>query len=133
MLTTEVAARPRSCNRLDLLEVSGMREAVEDSMADINDTTVLEPPRVYLVHMVVFTLVVVVLGAILYPSIKAAFMANVGLNGLIIGLLVLGVLYFVCALFCVLAPDKVQSTKYKALNHHFNKSISSTQIVSLFR
>ncbi len=62
-------------------------------MADINDTTVLEPPRVYLVHMVVFTLVVVVLAAILFPSIKAAFMANVGLNGLIIGLLVLGVLY----------------------------------------
>ncbi len=30
-------------------------------MAEINETTVLEPPRVYLVHMVVFTLVVVVL------------------------------------------------------------------------
>ena len=62
-------------------------------MADINETTGLEPPRVYLVHMVVFTLVVVVLAAVLYPSIKAAFMANVGLNGLIIGLLILGVLY----------------------------------------
>lgn len=62
-------------------------------MADINDTTGLEPPRVYLVHMVVFTLVVAVLALILFPSIKAAFMANVGLNGLIIGLLVLGVLY----------------------------------------
>ena len=37
-------------------------------MADINDTTVLEPPRVYLVHMVVFTLVVVVLAAILFPT-----------------------------------------------------------------
>ena len=62
-------------------------------MADINETTGLEPPRVYLVHMVVFTLVVVVLSAILFPNIKTAFMANVGLNGLIIGILLLGVLY----------------------------------------
>ena len=62
-------------------------------MADINDTTVLEPPRVYLVHMVVFTLVVVILAAILFPNIKNAFLANVGLNGLIIGILLLGVLY----------------------------------------
>ena len=62
-------------------------------MAEINETTGLEPPRVYLVHMVVFTLVVVVLSAILFPNIKNAFMANVGLNGLIVGLLLLGVLY----------------------------------------
>ena len=62
-------------------------------MADINDTTGLEPPRVYLVHMVVFTLVVVVLTAILFPNIKSAFLANVGLNGLIVGILLLGVAY----------------------------------------
>ena len=62
-------------------------------MAEINETTVLEPPRVYLVHMVVFTLVVVVLAAVLFPNIKNAFLANVGLNGLIIGILLLGVLY----------------------------------------
>ena len=62
-------------------------------MAEINATTGLEPPRVHLVHMVVFTLVVVVLSAILYPNIKNAFLANVGLNGLIIGILLLGVLY----------------------------------------
>ena len=62
-------------------------------MAEVNETTVLEPPRVYLVHMVVFTLVVVVLSAILFPNIKNAFLANVGLNGLIISILLLGVLY----------------------------------------
>ena len=62
-------------------------------MAEINEATVLEPPRVYLVHMVVFTLVVVVLTAILFPNIKNAFLANVGLNGLIIAILLLGVLY----------------------------------------
>ena len=62
-------------------------------MAEVNETTVLEPPRVYLVHMVVFTLVVVVLAAILFPNIKNAFMANVGLNALIIAILLVGVLY----------------------------------------
>ncbi len=62
-------------------------------MADTGETAVLEPPRVYLVHMVVFTLVVVILAAVLFPNIKNAFMANVGLNGLIIATLLLGVLY----------------------------------------
>ena len=62
-------------------------------MADGSETAVLEPPRVYLVHMVVFTLVVIVLAAVLYPNIKNAFFANVGLNAFIIGILVLGVLY----------------------------------------
>jgi membrane associated rhomboid family serine protease len=71
----------------------GAWETVEDPMAEINEATALEPPRVYLVHMVVFTLVVVVLAAVLFPNIKNAFMANVGLNGLIIGILLLGVLY----------------------------------------
>ena len=62
-------------------------------MADTGETEALEHPRVYLVHMVVFTLVVVILAAVLFPNIKNAFYANVGLNGLIIGTLLLGVLY----------------------------------------
>lgn len=48
---------------------------------------------VHLVHMAVFTLVVAVLGAVLYSGIKDAFMANPFLNGLIIGTLILGMLY----------------------------------------
>jgi hypothetical protein len=43
--------------------------------------------------MLVFTLVVGVLCAILYPSIKSAFMANPGLNGLIGAMLLLGLFY----------------------------------------
>jgi hypothetical protein len=62
-------------------------------MADTGETTALEHPRVYLVHMMVFTLVVGILAAILFPNIRNAFYANVGLNGLIIGTLLLGVLY----------------------------------------
>jgi ABC-type multidrug transport system fused ATPase/permease subunit len=57
------------------------------------DSPALEQPMVHLVHMAVFTLVVGILGAVLYPSIKAAFMANPMLNGLILGTLILGLLY----------------------------------------
>jgi hypothetical protein len=51
------------------------------------DSPQLEQPMVHLVHMAVFTLVVAVLGAVLYSGIKAAFMANPFLNGLIIATL----------------------------------------------
>jgi hypothetical protein len=57
------------------------------------DSPQLEQPMVHLVHMAVFTLVVAVLGAVLYPSIRNAFMANPFLNGLIVATLVLGLAY----------------------------------------
>jgi hypothetical protein len=53
----------------------------------------LEKPTVHLVHMLVFTLVVVILAAILFPNIRGAFMANPGLNGLIVITLLCGMLY----------------------------------------
>jgi hypothetical protein len=62
-------------------------------MADVRDEARLDLPRVYVVRMLVFTLVVAVLGAVLYPSIQKAFLANTGLNGLILGVLILGILY----------------------------------------
>jgi hypothetical protein len=45
------------------------------------------------VHMMVFTLVVTILTAVLFANIKDAFMANPGLNGLIVATLILGMLY----------------------------------------
>ncbi|MBG1233118.1 flagellar motor protein MotA [Aestuariivirga litoralis] len=54
---------------------------------------IVEKPTVHLMHMVVFTIIVVVISAVLFPHIKDAFMANPLLNGLIIGALVLGTLY----------------------------------------
>jgi hypothetical protein len=57
------------------------------------DAIVVEQPRLKLVHMAVFVLVVGVIGAVLYPTIKAAFMANPFLNGLIVLTLVLGTLH----------------------------------------
>jgi hypothetical protein len=57
------------------------------------ETITLEKPTVHLVHMLVFTLVVIILAAVLFPSIKNAFMANPGLNGLIVVTLLLGMIY----------------------------------------
>jgi hypothetical protein len=62
-------------------------------MAEASQHNVLDLPKVYLVRMMVFTLVVAIVGAVLYPQIQRAFMANIGLNTLIIGVLLLGILF----------------------------------------
>ncbi len=62
-------------------------------MAEPAATQPLDPPRVYLVHMVVFTMLVGVLVAVIYPGLKSAFEANPLLNGVIIATLVLGMLH----------------------------------------
>ena len=53
----------------------------------------LEPPRVYLVHMVVFTMLVGVLVAVILPGLTRAFMANPVLNGVILLTLFLGMFH----------------------------------------
>ncbi len=53
----------------------------------------LEPPRVYLVHMVVFTMLVCVLVAVILPGLLAAFTANPVLNGVIVATLLLGMFH----------------------------------------
>ena len=63
------------------------------TMADAKEHTVLELPKVYLVRMLVFMLVVSILAVVLFPHMQRAFMANAGLNGVIIGALLLGVVY----------------------------------------
>ncbi|VAV99686.1 MotA/TolQ/ExbB proton channel family protein, probably associated with flagella [hydrothermal vent metagenome] len=63
------------------------------SMDDIEDSNVLDLPRVYLVKMMVFTLLVVILAAVLFPQFKRAFMSNPGLNGMIVLVLLLGLGY----------------------------------------
>jgi hypothetical protein len=63
------------------------------TMADAKEHTVLELPKVYLVRMLVFMLVVTILAVVLFPHMQRAFMANPGLNGVIIGALMLGVVY----------------------------------------
>jgi len=53
----------------------------------------LDSPRTYVVRMVIFLIIVGFLAAILFPQLGSAFKANPGLNGLIVGILVLGIGY----------------------------------------
>lgn len=62
-------------------------------MAEPAASQPLEPPRVYLVHMVVFTMLVCVLVAVILPGLYAAFTANPVLNGVIIATLLLGMFH----------------------------------------
>ena len=57
------------------------------------DLTPLEQPRIHIVHMAVFTLVVAVVATILFPNLKNAFMANPALNAIIVAVGILGMLY----------------------------------------
>jgi MotA/TolQ/ExbB proton channel family len=57
------------------------------------ETITLEKPTVHIVHMLVFTLVVAILCAVLFQTIKEDFMHNPGLNGLIVTTLILGMAY----------------------------------------
>ncbi len=62
-------------------------------MISTDHLKVLELPRVYLVRMAVFTILICIGAAVLFPGIKSAFMANPGLNGLIVVVLALGIAY----------------------------------------
>ncbi len=61
-------------------------------MAREFDPHKLSSPRVYLLSMLVFTALVGFLGLILYRQIYSNFMTNPGLNGLILGVLLVGVI-----------------------------------------
>ncbi|ARP98375.1 flagellar motor protein MotA [Pseudorhodoplanes sinuspersici] len=52
----------------------------------------LSSPRIFLVRMLVFLVLGGLIGLILHRQIIAAFMSNPGLNGLILGVLVIGIL-----------------------------------------
>lgn len=56
------------------------------------DGPILTPPRIYLIRMAVFVILAGFLAFILYKPIWAAFMANPGLNGLILGITLVGVI-----------------------------------------
>ncbi len=56
-------------------------------------TRKLTPPGVFLLRMLIFLTLVGFLAAILHQQLQSAFMTNPGLNGLIVGVLLLGVVY----------------------------------------
>ena len=55
------------------------------------DEQPLTPPRIYLIRMAVFLILAGFVAFILYRQIIDAFMANPGLNGLIIGVMLIGI------------------------------------------
>jgi hypothetical protein len=65
---------------------------MSDSIDLSTDPLRLTPPRRYLVRMVVFLLLAAALIAILAKDLQRAFMSNPGLNGLILGCLLVGVI-----------------------------------------
>ncbi len=68
-------------------------------MARSQDPHKLASPQIYLLRMLVFLVIAGFIGAILYPQVYTAFMSNPGLNGLIIGVLVIGVLMAIRQVF----------------------------------
>jgi hypothetical protein len=61
-------------------------------MARETDPFKLSSPRIFLVRMLVFLILCGLLAVILYKQILAAFLSNPGLNGLILGVLLIGIL-----------------------------------------
>ncbi len=53
----------------------------------------LTPPGVFLIRMLIFLTLVAFLAAILHKQLISSFLNNPGLNGLIVGVLLLGILY----------------------------------------
>jgi hypothetical protein len=62
------------------------------AMARDIDPFKLSSPRIYLIRMLVFLILGTLLVVVLYKQILAAFMANPGLNGVIVAVLVIGIL-----------------------------------------
>ena len=50
-------------------------------------------PRRYLIRMLIFLAAVIVVAGVLFAGIRDAFMSNAALNGLIVGVLILGIGY----------------------------------------
>ncbi|MDP2620859.1 MAG: flagellar motor protein MotA [Hyphomicrobiales bacterium] len=62
-------------------------------MAAQTDSHKLSSPQTFLWRMIVFLIIAGFIAAILYPQVHSAFMSNPGLNGLIIGVLLIGIAF----------------------------------------
>jgi predicted RNase H-like HicB family nuclease len=60
-------------------------------MARDIDPFKLSPPRIYLIRMLVFLILCALLVVVMYKQIWVAFMANPGLNGVIVAVLLIGI------------------------------------------
>ncbi len=74
------------------MSLTGMQDATIAAAARRRfDPYRLSNPQVFLLSMVIFLVIVGFLAAILYRQISSAFMTNPGLNGLILGVLLIGI------------------------------------------
>lgn len=64
-----------------------------DTPALVPGSRRLTPPGVFLLRMMIFLTLVAFLAAILFEQLQRSFVTNPGLNGLIIGVLLLGIVY----------------------------------------
>ena len=60
-------------------------------MARDFDPYMLSSPRIFMVRMIIFLIIAAFVPLVLYREVAVAFMANPGLNGLIVGVLVIGI------------------------------------------
>jgi hypothetical protein len=60
-------------------------------MARDFDPYMLSSPRIFMVRMIIFLIIAAFVPLVLYREVAKAFMANPGLNGLIVGVLVVGI------------------------------------------
>jgi hypothetical protein len=58
---------------------------------DFEPTIKISSPRIFLLRMLVFLILFALLAVVLYRQIWAAFLANPGLNGVILGVLLIGI------------------------------------------
>src|SRR5207253_6111407 len=63
----------------------------DPTMAQDLDPLKLSSPRIYLIRMLVFLILCALVVVVLYKQILVAFLANPGLNALIIGVLLIGI------------------------------------------
>ena len=63
------------------------------AVAETGDLRRLSSPQIFLIRIVVFLILIGFIGLILYRTIAKAFLANPGLNGLIFGVLFIGIVF----------------------------------------
>ncbi|TCT13324.1 hypothetical protein EDC22_101187 [Tepidamorphus gemmatus] len=72
---------------------------IREPMARRHDPHKLASPQVFLLRMIVFLVIVGFIVAILFPQAYAAFRSNPGLNGLILGVLLIGIVLAIGQVF----------------------------------
>src|ERR1051325_9675463 len=83
--------RGSSFRRVRALLSGDLRGADPITMAQDIDPFKLSSPRIFLIRMVVFLTLCALVMVVLYRQIWAAFLANPGLNALIIAVLAIGI------------------------------------------